>query len=167
MDLFPFENYTLQTNLSADTVKERLSYYVEPKKPFSLQYLFTANEKPYEGTIKDNSFRITRIIPYTNTFLPVIKGTIVPEHGGTNISINMRMMMGVLVLVSIWCFVAVVLATFSIIAMLQLQTFRTSIVLPIIMLLLAYFISTMSFKRESEISKEFFERIFESDITGL
>lgn len=164
MDLLPFEDYSLYTKLSNEEVMERIAAYVEPKQPFSLQYFLTVNTKPYEGGISSNGFRIKRIIPYTNTFLPVINGTVTTYFEETEIKIKMRMMIGVLVVISIWCIVAVLFAALIILSMIQSRSFHLSILTPIFMILVPYYISTSSFKRESDISKEFFERVFDAEI---
>ena len=59
----PFESYTLATRLSTDEVRERILSFTEPPKFFRFD-----NEKPYQGEIDGENFRVRRIIRYRNSY---------------------------------------------------------------------------------------------------
>jgi hypothetical protein len=83
-----FKNYSISTKLSFDEVKQRLANNIEPKKTFRFNFFRQFSDKPYEGTITDNTFEISRI---THTdFHPIISGTITRGIDGTEIHVQMR-----------------------------------------------------------------------------
>ena len=99
MKLLPFDNLTLYSPYSPEDAINRLQTVVEPRRSFAL---FTTRQMPYEGWIKDSEFEITRIIRYRNSFLPVIKGSIQTIIGGTNIKIQMKPNVFVLLFMAVW-----------------------------------------------------------------
>ncbi|QIZ72295.1 hypothetical protein [Oxynema aestuarii] len=98
--MFPHEHFTIVTALDPDAVRQRLSTVVEPPKTFRWQW--GNPDKPYQGEIGDRSFKISRIIHYRNSFLPVIDGRIEPNGTGSKISINMKLHPFVLVFMLVW-----------------------------------------------------------------
>src|SRR5438270_8356589 len=88
--LLPLEDYILTTRLSVDQVCKRLADNIEPKRSFRFNTLFSNATKPYEGEIKGNRFRVSRIINYRNSFLPVIEGEVYQYTGKTQIHITMK-----------------------------------------------------------------------------
>src|SRR5579862_5389712 len=46
---------------------------------------------PFLGTVRDRSFRIRRDIQYRNSFLPLIRGRIVPTPNGSRVNVLMYM----------------------------------------------------------------------------
>ena len=72
----PVESYTLTTKLSVDEVRARIQQNTSPKKDMGFFAPKNNSSKPYEGSITSNSFKISRIINYTNSFLPIITGRV-------------------------------------------------------------------------------------------
>ena len=99
MKLLPFDNLTLYSPYSPEAAISRLQAVVEPRRSFAL---FTTRQMPYEGWIKVSEFEITHIIRYRNSFLPVIKGNIQTIIGGTNINIQMKPNVFVLLFMAVW-----------------------------------------------------------------
>lgn len=99
MKLLPFDNITLYSPYSPEEAISRLQAVVEPRRTFAP---FATRQMPYEGWIKDGEFEITRIIRYRNSFLPVIKGSIQTIIGGTNIKIQMKPNVFVLLFMAVW-----------------------------------------------------------------
>lgn len=87
MKYLPFERITYRTHLSEQEVLKRLSGFVEPKK-FGLGKNYI---KEYEGSVNENSFEISKVIQYRNSFLPQIRGRIQKENGGTQIQVTMSL----------------------------------------------------------------------------
>ncbi|AZB35921.1 hypothetical protein [Chryseobacterium bernardetii] len=78
MKYLPFERIVFNTNLPEQEVMTRLLDFVEPKKFFSWKHI-----KDYEGSVDTNSFDISRVVKYRNSFLPQISGSIqkiITEH---------------------------------------------------------------------------------------
>src|ERR1700756_5735353 len=86
--LFPFENYTLVTRLTAVEVKEKISENIQLSKHFWSFKEYPA--RPYEGNVYDNVFIIRRVVHSRTSFLPVISGNIQEATGRTKITIDMR-----------------------------------------------------------------------------
>jgi hypothetical protein len=88
MKFIPFEKFIIKSDLNKAELKSLLSNKIEPKKIFRFKQ---NNKSLYEGTIKNNYFKINRIIYYKNPFLPIIKGKFIPQiNNETNIEIVMR-----------------------------------------------------------------------------
>ncbi|MBK4732957.1 hypothetical protein JJD41_24270 [Oxynema sp. CENA135] len=98
--MFPHEQFTIVTALDPDAVRQRLSTVVEPPKTF--RWRWGNPDKPYQGEIGDRSFKISRIIHYRNSFLPIIDGRIEPNENGSKISINMKLHPFVMIFMLVW-----------------------------------------------------------------
>lgn len=99
--LLPFERLTIPTSLTFSEVLERLDEVVEPPKIFRIT-LFKRPDKPYEGTISGNTFKISRIITGRNSFLPLIQGEIYPQSLGCSIKISMNLHKIVIIFMIYW-----------------------------------------------------------------
>lgn len=103
MKYFPFENITYQTKLEPKEILEKINEVIEPKKTFRSTGIFgSSDHKPYEGSINENSFSITRIIGYRNSFLPRINGVVEKGFNGTKIRVKMKLHILVIVFMFIW-----------------------------------------------------------------
>jgi hypothetical protein len=94
MAYIPYENITYKTRLTTNEILQRLLVVVEPKKLFG-----EATQKTYNGKITSDSFEMMRNLsfslrdvsfPYTNSFNPVIIGSIQEKSGITNVNVKMR-----------------------------------------------------------------------------
>jgi hypothetical protein len=165
----PFEHYVLTSRLSVDEVKSRLAANIEPKKSFGFSMYNSSPNKPYEGKISGNTFTISRIINYRNSFLPVITGDISSFHGKTQIKVKMQPETFVLIFMSLWlgivglvCLGIVLAGLFQFRQVLQ-NGFSPMILIPFGMLLFGCLLTTFAFKPESKKSKDFLVALFEGE----
>ncbi|UWX62508.1 hypothetical protein N0B40_09485 [Chryseobacterium oranimense] len=157
MKYLPFERITYKTNLSEQEVLTRLSDFVEPKK-------FGLGRNPikgYEGSVNSNSFEISRVIQYRNSFLPKINGIIQKNNYETEIQVTMKLDLFVLIFLIFWCSI-----TASVFIMISLTEKKISIefFMPLLMLVFVYIMTMLCFKFESKKSKEFLKKSFEAEI---
>ena len=167
-NFLPFDNFKLQTKLSATEVQQRIESIMEPKKGFS--FSFSGNRtKPYEGRLLGHSFEINRIINYRNSFLPVIKGHISTYLGKTEVAIKMRPVVFVLIFMSFWLgivgmvclgFITAAILNFS---QLLKQGFSPVALIPFAMFGFGYALLTIGYKAESRKSKTFLTELLEAE----
>ncbi len=165
MKYLPFENITYKSKLESEEILKRISEIIEPRKMFrTIRFFESNNHKPYEGTITGNSFKITRIIGYRNSFLPRIKGIVEKDFNGTNVNVKMRVNTFVIVFMLIWlggvgigCLVALTL-------MFNNKHFEPMTLIPLGMLIFGYALVTGGFKYESVKSKEYLAKLFDAEI---
>ena len=101
MKYLPFELVVYETELSEQEVLGKLSDCVQDKK---IRFFRTDNPlKKYEGFIDENTFKISRIIKYRNSFLPQITGTVRNDGRTTQVEVKMQLDMMVTVLVIFCC----------------------------------------------------------------
>ncbi|MHC5676375.1 hypothetical protein [Nostoc sp.] len=70
MKILPNDTFIILTSDSLPIVLQRLNAFVGSTKAFR----FSRKHAPYQGTISESGFQISRIIHYRNSFLPVIQG---------------------------------------------------------------------------------------------
>jgi hypothetical protein len=100
MPLLPYQTFTLDTHLSVNETYARLRSVVEPRRRFR----WSAGEgRPFEGEVENDGFAITRIINYRNSFLPQIRGRVIPTPTGARIEGTMRLHALVLAFLIFWC----------------------------------------------------------------
>ncbi len=94
MWFLPYEKFTIKTQLTPKEIHQQLTKVVGPKPPLELpgfDLLYAIDDKPYQGKVKDHSFRISRTTPfyYRNTFLPLIKGKVQADVSGYAVNVTM------------------------------------------------------------------------------
>ena len=99
MKLIPQETYTIYTSISVPEIKEQMMKYVEPKKMFRF---FRGGSKYFEGDVSDSGFKLTRIISYRNSFLPIIKGSFEERASGLKVDVSMSMHPFVIAFMLFW-----------------------------------------------------------------
>lgn len=163
----PFENYVLTSKLSIEEVTRRLADNIEPKKSFRFSGFNKSSNKPYEGQILGDTFIISRIINYRNSFLPIITGHISTFLGKTQINVKQRPVTFVLIFISLWlgivglaCLEIILAGLFQFRHVLQIG-FSPMLLIPFGMFLFGCLLTTLAFKAESKKSKEFLERLFD------
>tara|TARA_Y100001934_G_C11866151_1_gene546528 strand:+ start:24 stop:533 length:510 start_codon:yes stop_codon:yes gene_type:complete len=167
MKYLPFDNITYRTKLDLDEIQKRINEVIEPKKTFRMTGIFGSNNhKPYEGCVNGNSFSLTRIIGYRNSFLPRINGEIEKDFNGSKINVKMRLHVFVIVFMFIWlggvgigC-LAVLATGFKF----GSQSFEPMSLIPFGMLIFGYALVTGGFKYESIKSKKYLAQLFEAEI---
>jgi hypothetical protein len=170
-NLLPFEKYNLTTKLSYDEIYKRLADNIEPKRSFQF-FAFNRNStKPYEGEIWGNSFTISRIINYNNSFLPVIKGNILTMIGQNQINIKMRPAIFFLIFGSLWLGIVTLACILLILAgLVQFKQiiqngFSPAFLIPFGMFIFGCLIFLIPFKIESKKSRKFLAALLEVEET--
>lgn len=169
MKYLPFENFVLVTSLSADEVRNRLANNIEPQKN---SFIFTSKKntsKPYEGSIINNTFKISRIISYRNSFLPVITGEISQAWGKTEITVNMKPVIFVQIFMAFWlggvglACIGILVAGIIKFKDIIHNGFSPAFLGPFGMFIFGYLLITLSFRYESKTSKEFLKSLFDAE----
>lgn len=165
MLLAPFERLTIETSLPPEEIRQKVADVIEPRRMFRF---FSGEHKPYQGQLNDYRFEVSRIIRYRNSFLPVIKGEIRPDLGGSVIDITMHPHILVIIFIIIWVglTVSAFFWTFLIALVAVVQSNSTEgvvgILFPIGGLMFVYLLVMGGFKFEAVKSKTFFQELFQS-----
>ena len=164
----PFENFNLRTNLTKAEVLDRITNNIEPKKTFQFSFFPKKRTKPYEGKIIGNSFEISRIIYYRNSFVPFIKGSIHSDDHGTEIAIAMRLFTSVIIFTLLWFGAAALICIGALVAAFVQSTegFQHGawlvVVIPFSMIIFLHIMIRGAFKMESIQSKKFLMELLEA-----
>jgi uncharacterized membrane protein (DUF485 family) len=163
-DILPFEDYTIKSKLSVEQVELKLKENIEPTNDSIFSTFFRNTTKPYEGYLYKNRFKIKRIIHYSNSFRPTIRGEMYAAKGFTNIRVKMEVN---IILLTIWYLLVVIIGV-------AIPAFNNIFVglsnknsVPLggngIYILLALFVLTpvVTFKIESRKSKKFLAKLLE------
>jgi hypothetical protein len=98
MKIFPYDTFTILIPDPLPVALQRLTANVEPMK----LYRFSREHAPYQGTISNQSFTISRIIHHRNSFLPVIRGNIESKPQETAVHIEMSLPPFVMGFLGLW-----------------------------------------------------------------
>jgi len=174
--LLPFEKYRIQTHLSEEEIIHRLDNITQHsgKRPssflFGLGTLFgQSSGARYEGKIEPNNFKISRVISYRNSFLPVIQGTVSSFLNQREIAISMSLNLFVKIFMGIW------LTLTSLASIFTLYRFFTGtdqdpsspgIFIPLQMVVFGYLLMLLAFKFESRKSKKELNDLLEAQETS-
>ncbi|MBN9386319.1 MAG: hypothetical protein J0H74_36510 [Chitinophagaceae bacterium] len=169
----PIGKYTLTSRLPVEEVKRRLADNIDPKRGLRLSTYRKNSTKPYEGEILGNTFTISRVIDYKNSFLPVIKGNISTFSGKTKINIKIRPVLFVLIFMTIWLGVVglvclgIIFTGLAQIREISQHRFSPMLLIPFAMFIFGCLLITLSFKTESERSKKFLLQLWEAQETQI
>jgi hypothetical protein len=165
----PVEFYTLVTKLSVEAVHARLEEKISAKKKFKFSATLNKYSKPYEGVLNKNSFTISRVIDYRNSFLPEITGRISNQLGQTHINVKMQPAIFVLVFISLWMgFVTITCLGIIIIGIIKFNYFiqhgvSPAILIPFVLFVFGSCLTYFAFKPESKKSKEFLANLLQGE----
>ncbi|WP_420632349.1 hypothetical protein [Candidatus Leptofilum sp.] len=81
----PYEKFEIKTRLGAVAVRQKLMEIVEPRK---VRWGWSRNHLPFEGEVEIKTFRISRVINYRNSFLPILDGEIYNDLDATKLVIT-------------------------------------------------------------------------------
>jgi hypothetical protein len=153
-----------------EEVMRRIDANVEPERHFRG---WEQPEKPYQGEVIESCFRITHIIRYGNSFLPVIEGAVKPDTGGSMIHITMHprtftsvflgIWMGLVGLFTLCAFAGFILTTFQVIPG-KFDAPPAVLLIPLGMLAYGYLLSHIAFGVEVDKSKDFFSELLQADL---
>jgi hypothetical protein len=158
----------LTTNLSVDEVLKRIADNIQHRQEPKFSTFSRNYSKPYTGEINSTTFTMTRNINYRNSFLPVIKGQIIPFLGQTQVDIKMRPTIFASIFISFWLGIVTLFCIGTLIAGLLrfrqiLQTgFSPMFLIPFAMFVFGWLLLHFSFKKESKISKDFLATVLQS-----
>lgn len=96
--LLPYQKLVFESPLSREEIIERLTRKVIKRR----QEWFEQSTIPFEGTVSDTGFQISRIINYHNSFLPVINGCFFSHMEGVRIEVTMRLRTNMLIFCIVW-----------------------------------------------------------------
>jgi len=85
--LIPYQRFEIKTKLSQEGSREKLAAIVEPRK---MRWGFSRADKPFEGELDGHTFKISRVIGYRNSFLPVLVGNIRDDLDSSSLQITAR-----------------------------------------------------------------------------
>lgn len=94
-----FTPLVLKTVDPIDVVRTKLIENIEKKRLFNS----LRSNKIYQGEISETGFKISRIISYQNSFLPVIYGSLSETEEGTEIKIELMPHWFVIIFFLVWC----------------------------------------------------------------
>lgn len=179
-DFIPLEKYTILTNLSEEEVLLRLRKIIgNPDRRFQFSFMGIDLKKhsnasfDYEGTISDNAFKISRVIRYRNSFLPVIKGTVSSFVNKTEIHISMKMHLVVRIFMIIWLSLTgipsliILLATCIALTKFNFQAINPILFLVLGMFLFGYCLMLLAFKAEAKKAKKDLNILWEAESDKL
>ncbi len=89
---------------SPEEVCRRLQAVVRPKpRWFGRATSDEAGPEPaFQGSIGDRVFKVTRIIHYRNSFLPTIRGKVLPREAGARVHLLLTLHPAVAVFMALW-----------------------------------------------------------------
>jgi len=161
MNPLHFKKYTFRTQLSSSEVIGRLADNIEPMQNFRTSVFSRNSDKPYEGSISGNSFKLKRLVNFRNKVLPVIKGNISTLPGQTRIDFKMRP--GIIILIFLSLCLGIVGLTYLDMLLVKISgltppfgiQFSPMILIPFGMFIFYCLIALVLFKKECRMSKEF------------
>ena len=156
--LIPFDHFVIHSRMSSAEAIQALQAVVEPRKLFRFS---STGAKPFQGMVQASGFRITRIIGYRNSWLPIVAGTVEPAPGGSLIRIHMRLMVIIGLFSAFWLgAVALVAVGFLIKASWQRIEAAPMILMPIGMLAFGLALTNGGFWFEANKQKRMLIDIF-------
>ena len=152
MNILPYEHILYDSDLSLEEVIKKLNLIVEPPKLFRLSGLKEkmASNK-YEGELKEDSFKINRIVNYRTSILPIVQGKIKQIEGRTTLKLTMRLNYFSLIFIIVW-FGGIGTVCGKIIA--SNIEYQLLDVVPFAMFVFPYFIILLGFKNEVDKTKK-------------
>jgi hypothetical protein len=149
---FPYDHFSLFSRHDSPELTQRLKQNVAPSKFFR----FRRPDESYQGVVFENRFKISPVIGYRNSFLPVITGKFSRHHAGTKIQVSQRLHVVVTSFLILWC--AVVLSIGGFISFSSLGASVNGAaefeMFPLLMLLFAWVLTTGGFWWEARHTRE-------------
>ena len=158
MPFLPFETLVIETSLSKEEVATNLANNIEPAK---IRFWLKPDRKAFEGRLRNDEFKITRIISYRNSFLPIIIGKLHAVGNSTHIIIKMRPHLVVMAFVTMWFGVA---GTFCVLSMVDQENQKGVLFIPFGMLLFGYALMMGCYLFESSKAKQILSEITKGQI---
>jgi hypothetical protein len=159
MPFLPFETLVIETSLSKEEVAANLADNIEPAK--TIRFWIKPDRKTFEGHLINDEFKITRIISYRNSFLPVINGELQTIDNSTHITMKMRLHVAVIIFMTVW-FSGIMLLL--VIGLANTNNHNAVLVVPFGMLLFGYALMMGCYLFESSRAKQILTEITKGQI---
>jgi len=98
MKFWPSDKLEIETTMPLEAVVAALSSKIEPIKPLR----FSRDHAIFQGYVFRDGFKISRIIHYPNSFLPVVTGKFLPGDSGIRAAIRLGLHPFVAVFMLVW-----------------------------------------------------------------
>jgi len=156
MNLFPYERFTIFSNLLPEDVILRVENEIEPPRKISFKTLLSrpSADHYFSGYILNGKFSLTPIINYKNSFIPHITGFIEPHGHNCIIHVKMALNTGVLTLMCVWLGFILMACMGTIAKCITDWHFDPIILAPLGMFLFGYSLMTGAYKLESGDAKK-------------
>lgn len=158
--MFPTQRFTITTYLSPDEVQKKLIEVADPP-PTGIQFQWKRSEKPYRGQIGEHSFKISRIIYYRNSFLPQIEGRIKAHGRGSQIEIEMKLHIAVIIFMCVWLSMVGQFVLLFLVVLFQ-EDFEPAFLIPVGMFIFGLALPWSGFLPEAKGSKKFLMELFQA-----
>lgn len=159
--LIPYQKLVFDSPLSQEEAVRRLA--LEVAKPRSGWQWREKRTEKFEGTVSDESFQISRIIRYRNSFLPVIQGRFSPFGSGVRIEVTMKLHVIILIFSLLWLSFVGFPVLGAVMQFLMTGRFEEAGWIPCAMLVLFFLMTAIGFGIEAHKAKKLLSRIFEVD----
>ncbi|HEX8494010.1 MAG TPA: hypothetical protein VF658_14285 [Pyrinomonadaceae bacterium] len=154
MAFVPYEHFTIDTSLPFDKAVDRIAQLIEPKRSF--RNPFSREHKEFEGSVTPQDFKISRIIHYRNSFLPIINGQFVKTPLGTRLTVRMTLHPFVIAFLILWSGVI----GLSFVMALRESDGKAAAPFMLGMLAFVYLLTTGAFKWEARKARRRFMQLF-------
>ncbi len=88
ISLIPYQTFEIKTRLGQEAARQKLDEIVEPRK--LMRFGLSRKHNLFEGEIEGTTFKISRIIHYRNSFLPILVGQIQDDLDAATLQITAR-----------------------------------------------------------------------------
>ncbi|HKX86227.1 MAG TPA: hypothetical protein VJL37_06125 [Flavobacterium sp.] len=166
--LIPQENLVYNSNLQPAELTEELRKHIHNVKRSNINWYYDHTGVSYNGTVTENQFKISRVINYRNSFLPVITGKIEGTTSGSRVHVEMQLTKVVKYFSIFWltgvffAFIAMLIGIFPESSNNQIPPFVPF--MPIGMLVIVTGAMNWGFKYESKKSKKDLEDILNAKL---
>jgi len=172
MNLIPYEHFTIHSPLPINEASARMAQRTMEKRNHTWRALtFGELTRSFKGHTDLEGFRVTPIIFYRNSFLPLIKGKYSTDDNGTAIEIIMRLNTPSIIFLCIWltgvggmCITIIVVSLIHIREIFRVHSFSSVILIPFIMLFGFSYVVHYAYNSESRKAKEELLQIFAGEI---
>lgn len=153
----PFADYTFESPLKKTEVIKRLHEQTAPMQLFQNK----KDKRLFNGTVNTDTFDLTRVINYRNSFNPVMKGTVNDLVYGTEVKVKMRPTTFVIGFSIFWVGFVVLFSGLTLSIPMQAGDPVFMRFIPCIMLIFFFLMQLYGFNSEVRKSKKALEELLE------
>lgn len=164
MKIIPYDKCVIRSPLSVDQLKERLADHLEPRKLVRSPFNRRKKYKAYEGYVTGNTFAISRIIDYRNSFLPEIQGKFLSADKGSRVVVEMRLNEIILVFLAVFCLVLILVFLVVVNYSFRSGSFNPVVLIPLGILMIMVFATSLAFNAERDRSQRDLVKFFSGEI---